>query len=45
VKIPFARPRDPAIVETDEFNRLCSYLHGLIDGRVTHRLRTTPVPA
>jgi NitT/TauT family transport system ATP-binding protein len=45
VKIPFVRPRDPTVTETEEFNRLCNYLHGLIDGRAARRQHTAAVPA
>jgi NitT/TauT family transport system ATP-binding protein len=45
VKIPFARPRDPSITETEEFNRLCNYLHGLIDGRGARRPHMAALPA
>ncbi|WP_110650074.1 ABC transporter ATP-binding protein [Salinicola peritrichatus] len=31
IKIPFERPRDPSIVESAEFNRLCSELRGHIE--------------
>jgi NitT/TauT family transport system ATP-binding protein len=44
VKIPFARPRDPGIADTEEFDRLCRYLHGLIEGRAA-RHPSMPVPA
>ncbi len=33
LRIPFARPRDQAIGETAEFNRICAHLRGLIDHR------------
>ena len=33
LKVPFARPRDPQIGETREFNEICSHLRSLIEPR------------
>jgi len=35
LRVPFARPRDPSIGETKEFNEICGHLRGLIDHRPT----------
>jgi NitT/TauT family transport system ATP-binding protein len=46
--VPFARPRDPSLVDTREFTEICSHLRGMIEHSHAHgagRRAMTVAPA